>query len=148
MNFRDFAGDALLEQKGVWCPFEDAKFLIAANMNPTHRKLLGRLGKKNQRAIRLEDEAAQDALTIEAMATAIVIGWEGVTNGTEPFPYTVPNAITLLTQSRVLREFVAMESQRLGNFQKEKEEGAQAELKSGAQVVPPVGGELGIPPGA
>lgn len=143
MNISDFTGDALLEQNGVWRPFEDAKFLIAAAMNPAHKKALNRLGKANQRAIRLNDDVAQDKLAVEAMAEGIVLGWENVTITKDDqevdFPYTKANAITLMTKSRVMRDWISGEAQSLQNFQKEKEAASKEEIKSSPPVVPPVG---------
>lgn len=134
MNIQDFAGDKALEENGTWVPFDDARFLIGSHMNQRHRKALARLAKKNQKAMRTNDEAAIEELTIEAMAEGLVLGWEGVKNGTEAFPHTKENAIALL-KIRTFRDFVANESQNLRNFQVALEESAKAELKSGTAVV-------------
>lgn len=140
MKFTDFQGDNLKETNGVWLEFDDAKFLIAANQNPNHRKVQTRLSKKNQRALRTGDDAAQDGIVIEAMAEAIVLGWENINDGAgQPFSYSKENAIKLLTSTPLIREFCAMESMRLSNFQDKKEEAAKAETKSSPEVVPSVG---------
>lgn len=143
MNLAKFQGDAALEQKGVWLDFDDAKFLIAANMNPEHKKALARLGKKQQRAFRTEDLDAQDAVIVEATAEAILLDWRNVKVGKPgqevDFPPTKENKITLLKSSRVLRDFIAEESMRLTNFQTAQEESAKADLKSEPPVAPPVG---------
>lgn len=137
MDIAQFKGDAALETGGKWIKFHDCEFLIAANMNPNHKKALHKLAKKNPLAIRRGDIAEQERIAIEAMAGTVLLDWRGVKNGELDFPYTPENAITLL-KIQIIRDFIADESQQISNFQAEAEGGAIASLKSG----PPVGSDM------
>jgi hypothetical protein len=140
MNIADFRGDAALETGGKWIKFEDGEFLIAANMNPNHKKALQRLARKNPLAIRKNDIAAQERIAAEAMAETVILDWRGLKDGDKDFPYNRENAIKLLAIP-IIRDFIAEESQRISNFQAEAEGGAIASLKSGAPVGSNVGGQ-------
>lgn len=139
MELNDYKTNPEQETKGKWFEYEDARFLIAANQNPVHRRALMKLGKRLQRALRREEPEAQETLLIEGMADGVLLGWENLTAGGQPYMFNRENAVKLLRQSRVLREFVAEQSMNLQNFVDEGEAAAQADTKSGAPVAPPVG---------
>lgn len=140
MNINDYATDLRAEQEGKWFEFDGSRFLIAAALNPRHRKVLSKLGKtKHQAAIRKNDPAGIQALSNEAMAEAVLLGWEGVKCGEQDYPFTPTNALALITTSRVFRDWLEATASDQSQFVQETEAAAVGDLKSGPAVADNVG---------
>lgn len=141
MQINDYRTDANLERQGKWVDFDDARFLIASNNNAAYRRVIARLARtKYQQALRKQDIAAQEKMTIDAMAETILLGWENVKDGDTELPYSIENARRLL-EIPAIREFVAVESQNIANFQTRAEAADTDAIKSSPTVAPAVGGQ-------
>ena len=119
-----FATSRELEEEGVWVDLgEGARLKIARIGNPANRDLMRRKMKPHRTALRA-DKLPEDILnriTIEVMAETILLGWEGLTEGGQPLPYTRENAIQQLTELKDFRDQVADLSQDMTLFQEERE---------------------------
>lgn len=94
--------------------FGDAWLVIAASGNVNHQKALRRLYEPHGRAIShggaLEPGVAT-AIDDEAMAEAVLVGWEGIDRDGAPLPYSKENAIWILSNVAVIRQFVVKASE-------------------------------------
>lgn len=62
------------------------------------------------------DTETHEGLIIDALARTVVLGWSGIKVKGKAFPYTVKNAITLMTDLEEVREFVVEEAGKFTNF--------------------------------
>lgn len=101
--FQEFATDTDAEVNGVKVPFKGVTFLIARAGNKKYGKLLSELVKKNQIALDLKDDAADelsDVLMAHVLAKTILVGWEGdLSYKGEALPYSVENAKKVLAHA-------------------------------------------------
>lgn len=101
--FSSFATDTTAEVNGVRVPFNGVTFIVARSGNKKYGKLLSDLVKKNQIALDLKDDAADDLsdkLMAEVLAKTILLGWEGdVQYQGKPLPYSVANAQKVLAHA-------------------------------------------------
>ena len=127
MNINDYKTDAALENDGVLVAFDDAKLRIASFGTKQHKQAVAKFRQKYsaQLAIKRTADEANEQVTIEVMAEAILVGWENVTEGDEPLPYTRDNAIKLLS-IRTFRDFVAMQATDIQNFRAVTDEQKEA----------------------
>lgn len=139
--------DKAAAEAGKWFDYDGARFLIAAFNTPRYQKVLSRIGKKNQAAVRHEKFDTLQTITIEVQAEAILLNWEGVLNGENLFPYSRENALYLLSASMEFRAWVEATSMNLANFVEEQEAADKAALKSVAAMEPGVGASPGVPGG-
>jgi len=128
-----FGTDAKKEQEGVWRDdiAEDIKIKIARIGNPNYQKKFQTLSKPHRRAIRrgtLSDDVAEKLL-IQCLAETIVLDWKNIEVNGKPFPYSVENAIKLLTDLPELRNTINDIANELEGYQAEDEEEAVENLK-------------------
>lgn len=101
--FSEFATDTAAEVNGVRVPFKGVTFIVARAGNKKYGKLLSELVKKNQIALDLKDDAADDLsdkLMAEVLAKTILVGWEGeLSYAGKPLPYSVENAKKVLAHA-------------------------------------------------
>jgi hypothetical protein len=98
--FATFATDEKLETEGVWFDLSaTAKVLVARSGNEKYLAVLRKVLDRNQLALDANDEAANtlaQQLTIDAMAEAILLGWEGLSFQGKQVPYSKDMAKTML----------------------------------------------------
>jgi len=99
--FKSFATDEKLEQEGTWISLGgDAKILVARAGNKKYGRLLSSAVEKNQVALDLKTEEADDLsdeIMVDVLANSILVGWEGLSFKGEALAYSVENAKTLLS---------------------------------------------------
>lgn len=109
--FKTFKTDEAKEQEGVWVPLDETTRLRIARMkNARYKAALQRKleGQKFQvRAQAMTDEAYQKILN-EVVAETILVDWEGITEQGVPLPYSVENAMHLLTVYPDFRDSVVL----------------------------------------
>lgn len=98
--WQQFETNERAEVEGVWVPLSTtARLRIARIGNPRHSATLKRIAAPHIRpGMRMSDidEATFQAVTREALAEAILVGWEGITRGGEPVPYSKEAALQAL----------------------------------------------------
>jgi hypothetical protein len=98
--FSQFATDTTLEDKGVERVLGDAKFLVARTGNSNYTKVLQELVQQNEAALKVKGEVADklsDKIMVEVIARTVLLGWENVSYKKQPLPYSLDNAIMLLS---------------------------------------------------
>ncbi len=95
---------------GIWYKYLDGEFLIAAAENDAWQVRHTILLEERRSLLRNEDEtpniAAYQALLIQCMAETILLGWRRLTDKGVELPYSVENAVRVLTVSVPLRSWV------------------------------------------
>jgi hypothetical protein len=132
-----FQTDTAAEVDGRWFPIgSGARIRVARLNNPKYREVFSRLVKPHERALSLnllEDETAT-ALLVRAEAEAVLVGWEGLTDGpnNEPVgPYSVERAVDLLTRYPEFRAYVRALASDLANYRQQTVETAKDALGNG-----------------
>ena len=128
-----FGTDPKKEQEGVWRDDigGDIRMKIARIGNPNYQKRFQTLSKPHRRAIRrgtLPDDIAEKLL-IQCLAETIVLDWENVQYEGEDLPYSVENAVRLLTDIPELRNIINDIANELEGYQTEDDEEAVENLK-------------------
>jgi hypothetical protein len=106
---KQFASNEQLEVEGTWCELGDASVLVAREGNKAYRKVMSKLYEKNRALLDKKNDAAEakaEEITIEAMATTILLSWEGMEFDGQPFPYSTDNAVKVLAM-RDFREVIS-----------------------------------------
>ncbi|MBT2321291.1 hypothetical protein J7E62_02820 [Variovorax paradoxus] len=122
--FDNFATDEKKEIEGAWFPLsKTAKVLVARGGNENYLQILRK--KLEASGIDLagttkEDEKAAEAVFIDAMATTILVGWEGLSFQGESLPYSTENARKLLAV-KDFRKKVSAFSENFGAFKAKAE---------------------------
>lgn len=107
---KEFATDTIAENEGVWEEIGDgAKVLVARVGNKKWESAMERLRKphlkKLRRRGRLSDDVAEK-ITIEAMADAVLLDWEGIEEDGEEIAYSKESATRFLTDYPEFRNMV------------------------------------------
>jgi len=117
---KSFGTSTELENDGVWVDLGDgASIKVARAGNKSNRALIKRLIAPHKVALRndkLPDETLEK-LTIEAMASTILLDWKGIDEDGKPVPYNTQNALRLLTDYKDFRDQVSAFSSELALFQ-------------------------------
>jgi hypothetical protein len=117
MDIRKYRTDVKAELEGVWLPVGDAKFLIARHNNARYQAAWRRhmrphwdAGTETFKQLPA-DEAIR--ITCDTLAETILLGWEGVTEGGEPVPYSKEKALEYLMDPAMhdFRELIVEASQ-------------------------------------
>lgn len=127
-NFADLMVDDGLSKEGVWVDFYGgSKLKIASTSSPAYKSKLTKLARANK--LILDDsnpdnfEAVQ-RITAEALATTVLLDWEGIhwpnPDGTVTYniAYTPKLGMQALRTDK-FRDFVVEEAGRISNFKKE-----------------------------
>jgi hypothetical protein len=119
--YDEFATDADLEAHGFDYDLGDlGKFKVAAWMNERHQAVLKRLRapyKSFELSGRDLPADKAEAIGVQAMAEAVLIGWSGVKDKQgQDLPYSVENAITLLTDLKRFRNLIVAAATEAENF--------------------------------
>jgi hypothetical protein len=122
------------EEKGQWVEWgEDTKLLIARLGNPQYQTRFQALMKPHRhlRDRGLLPDDIQSEILNKCIAETVLLGWEGVTYEDEAFPYTVANAIKLLTDFKDFREDLLTVAGEFATFRAEEiEDSAKNSKKS------------------
>jgi hypothetical protein len=144
MDFSQLQTDPTAEKQGVWIALQDAEFLIAGANSIKYRKALAKHSQQEQAGLRKNDPEALDRVTVAAMADGILLDWRGnVLLEGKSIEYSRETARRLLGIA-AFREWVAMQSNNLANFQAGEEETATGALKSHDALAQPVGDPSGL----
>lgn len=116
-----------LENEGVWVDIGDgARIKVARAGNRAHSEVIRRLRRQYQ-ATRRGGKAADEMLerlSVEAMAEAILLDWQGFKEDGQAVAYSPENAQRMLTAYKDFRELVAGLSTDMALFQEEEEASA------------------------
>lgn len=130
MDIKQYAPTATLETE-IWIDGpEGSRFKIRSAESSIYRSRLAALARKENPHKLRKDPEAQRRMTVEAMADAILVDWEGVTNEGTPLPCDDKNRRMLLNIPEI-RELIATESQDLANFRREAVAADASDIKSG-----------------
>ena len=114
MDIQDLATDESAELNGKWVPFgPTAKLCVARAGNQNYLRTLGRLLDEAGIDLSKNDpdtEARADGVLVTALATAVLVGWEGLSFKGVPMEYSVANAKTLLGVREFRRRVEAIAS--------------------------------------
>lgn len=131
MDLTRYKTDTALENQGTWIEGpEGSRFLIRSADSKQYRRALLQAARKESATKLRKDPEAQRRLTVDAMAEAIILDWQGVEQDGQPLPCTVENRKALLEITE-LRELIATEAQDTANFRSEGQAADAADLKSG-----------------
>lgn len=118
---------------GIWFELDDARFLIAYGKGPAYQRALkSRVQKVSQNRLKQEDGLAE-RINREAMAEAVLLDFEGITENGVPLANTFENRVKILEIAE-LAEFIAASAQDVTNFRAEGEAKDVDALKSTPSV--------------
>lgn len=115
---------------GKWFEYAGAKFKIAYFSRPEFNRVSAKIGKRYPKEALKADPALVQTMTIEIMAEAVLLDWQGVKNEGKELEPTKANKILVLGIQPV-RDWVSEIAQDLANFTVEAEAEDAAALKSG-----------------
>lgn len=127
------------KKDGTWFRFDGAEFLIAYAHRPAFYRAHDRMSRKYPEHKLKADPALRLRSGAELLAECILLDWRGVNENGKPIPYSKETAVKLLMKIEPLREWVAVTSRELTEFQQEAIAEDAAALKSGDGVATPVG---------
>lgn len=113
---------------GVWVDWYDAKLLVARASNKRFRDRYAKLSEPHLKELREKtaDESLSTRILKQAIAETILLGWDGITEGDQPVPYSPEKALELFNDPGLdLYEFVTLVSN--GNARYAAEAAAAAE---------------------
>ena len=127
-NFADIMVDKDLSEEGVWVDFYGGSRLkIASTSSPAYKSKLSKLARANKLILddsNPENFEAVQRITAEALATTVLLDWQGIhwpnADGTTTYniPYTPKLGMKALRTDK-FRDFVLDEAGRISNFKKE-----------------------------
>jgi len=116
-DINDFRTDSKLEKDGVWVDFGGgASFKIASLENRDFTEAFRKASKPYTDLGREISLDQQEEILSDLLARYIVIEWKGVFDSGKEFPYSVDNAVRLMTEISKVREWVLLQSKNLQNF--------------------------------
>jgi hypothetical protein len=122
-----FGTNKALENEGAWVELGDGASVKVARLgNKLNADLIKKLIKPHKVALRndrLPDDV-MEKITIEAMATTLLLDWKGIEDDGKPVPYTKENAVRLLTEYKDFRDQISAFSNELAIFQTSSEAAA------------------------
>lgn len=122
---KDFSTNKDLEEQGAWVDIGDGgKLKIARAGNKkaiAHLRLVSKPHLAQITYGKLSDEVSTQ-LAVEVIAEAILLDWEGITDGGKPLPYSKENAIRMLLEYPDFRDLVSKIADERKTFQKEIDE--------------------------
>lgn len=122
---KDFSTNKKLEDEGVWIDIGDgAKLKIARAGNKQANAVSKQLAKPYMAQIqygKLSDEVATQ-IAVEVMAKAILLDWKGIQYDGQEMPYSIDNAIKILTELPDFRDYVSQVANERKTFQREIDE--------------------------
>ena len=130
---KEFGTDSEKEKEGVWRDdiVGDVRMKIARIGNPRYNKRFQALSKPHRRALRsgrLKDDIAEK-LMIQCLAETIILDWENVEYKGKELPFSLENAVMILTELPELRNYVNDIANELEGYQAEDDEEGVENLK-------------------
>ncbi len=126
--FAKYKTDESKEREGVWVPLDgEGRIRIARTNNPLYREAMVRKVNRYKMAAKSKVIPDDDWITIvnELIAETILVDWEGITEKGQPLPYSVENALRVLTELKDFREMVLSIADNMDNFKEELDEGTE-----------------------
>lgn len=120
------------ERDGKWFTFpgSDLRLKIASVNSETYQRLLRKKLQAKRRelgGLELSDDL-DEQVTTEAMGEAILLGWEGLTEGGVPVPYSAERSVALLKKSTKLSGFVVRTATRQASYEEVEIKAAEDNL--------------------
>jgi len=116
-DLEKLATDPRKEEDGVWKPITgDAQVKVARANNPKYRAALMKYQKKFCGLVIDPTSEEFEKAVIYAMAEAILVDWENLAIKGELIPYSVENAIKILTEYPDFKELVSSYAMDADNF--------------------------------
>lgn len=116
-----------MESEGVWHDFgHGARVKVARTNNPAFNSFVRKNYKANRAALQQDDDVSaelSEAMMINAYAHTILKDFEGFALNSEPLPFSVANAKTLL-EIRDFRDRIKDLAESADNFRAQAEEAA------------------------
>ena len=116
--------DSSLEKNGTKTNYRGVTLIIARSNNVKFRSVFNQLSKPYRKEIQdnsINEKDSRDIM-IQAFARAILVGWEDFQIDGREVPYTLKNAIDLLTNDPDCYDFVSDFSGNLSNYLVEEED--------------------------
>lgn len=113
MDMNVFKTNTSSEVTGVWHQLGDGRIKIARYNNPVYQKTIRRLTTPHANLINTGSEegmAKVEEITLEAMAEAILVGWEDLTDEGRDLEYSKENAAMLLKKYPDFREWLSQKA--------------------------------------
>ena len=134
-NFGELMVDEGSAKDGVWVDFYGGSRLrIASTNSPSYKSKLTKLARANKLILddsNPENYEAVQRITAEALATTVLLDWQGIhwPNGdgtlTTNIAYTPKLGVQALLKSDKFRDFVTEEAGRVSNFKKDLADAAK-----------------------
>ena len=97
MDLKELRIDPELADGGVWVDYDGTtKFLIAMWLNRHFSKAVSAMSKRYRHLINSQDPEVLDEKFNGIIAKHILLGWQGLTDGGNPLPYSVETAQEIL----------------------------------------------------
>jgi hypothetical protein len=122
---KEFGTDQGKESSGVWIDLKNgARLRVARWGNIAFRELLRRKTRKHGTAIQKNalPEAISERILIEVIANTILLDWSGIFDAGQALPYTVENAIRVLSELKDFRDLVISIAENAEYFKAEEDE--------------------------
>lgn len=117
---KEFGTDKSLELEGVWQELGDgASVLVARAGNRNHAEELKRLTAPYRRQISLGKLGAEvwEKISIESMASCVLLDWKGIKDDGKVVPYSQANALRLLTDYPDFRDMISALANEMSAYQ-------------------------------
>ncbi|MGD2065551.1 MAG: hypothetical protein PVI43_00090 [Candidatus Bathyarchaeota archaeon] len=114
--------DRSKEVEGAWLHLDkETKFLVARANNPEYKAFIAKNYRENESLINSpvhtdEADKVADSAMLEATATFILKGWEGVTDAGKAVKYTPALAIKMLEEHDDIRQLIEDFSKNRSNY--------------------------------
>jgi len=124
MSLKITPTDSIKEQEGVWTKYLNVDLKIARGSNP---KYLSELAKRSRTfESRFKKSKASNKEMTEALcqsaARYLLVDWKNFKPGNDNVPYSIDNAVDLLTSDIDCRQFILDFSDDLDNYLAEETE--------------------------
>lgn len=127
-NLKYLRNDKEATQDGVWVDMGGgAEFKLASTHSAKFTKAFQTAMKPYTKTHRQVPEAEQERIMNRCVANHILLDWKGVFDGEDkngegiPLPYSMENALTLLTEMDWVRESILKEAADLENYKQHSE---------------------------
>jgi hypothetical protein len=124
-DLNEYRTDKQKELSGSWQELKGgARVLVARWGNLAFREMMRKKTRRYIKQIehRALSEEISEGILVEVMANTILLGWEGIYDKGQPLPYTVANAVRVLTELKDFRDLVASLAESADLFKAEVDE--------------------------
>ncbi len=124
-----FGTDKKLEEQGVWVEIDEkSKIKVARLGNLKFREFSRKLQNNAKIATKYKiDDFNQNDL-VKLLANTILLDWEGIELNGEVLPYSIENAIKILTEFKDFTNLVVELANQMETFKNEDIDGAKKNL--------------------